>query len=73
MPSAAPQATTETGKGGGERLPVAYWFYWLTIIAFVGVEQSVLVWATEFLTRVKGVPVASAAIAARIVSLTNGQ
>lgn len=63
MPVAeAPPAATEGQRGG--RLPSAYWFYWLTIIAFVGVEQSVLVWATEFLTRVKGVPVASAAITA---------
>ncbi len=69
MPSAAPQATTEAGRSGGERLPVAYWFYWLTIIAFVGVEQSVLVWTTEFLTRIKGVPVASAAITAGAFSL----
>lgn len=68
MPAAqiAPVAA-DGGRGG--RLPLAYWFYWLTIIAFVGVEQSVLVWATEFLTRVKGVPVASAAIAAGAFSL----
>lgn len=64
MPAAkAPPAASEDDERGG-RLPLAYWFYWLTIIAFVGVEQSVLVWATEFLTRVKGVPVASAAVTA---------
>ncbi len=67
MPAAAP-VTVETGNRGG-RLPAAYWLYWLTIIAFVGVEQSVLVWATEFLVRVKEVPVASAAIAAGAFSL----
>lgn len=68
MPAAeTPPAAADGGQGG--RLPMAYWFYWLTIIAFVGVEQSVLVWTTEFLTRVKGVPVASAAIAAGAFSL----
>jgi fucose permease len=68
MPAAeTPPAASDGGQGG--RLPMAYWFYWLTIIAFVGVEQSVLVWTTEFLTRVKGVPVASAAIAAGAFSL----
>lgn len=68
MPAAKqPVAADENRRGG--RLPRAYWFYWLTIIAFVGVEQSVLVWATEFLARVKGVPVASAAIAAGAFSL----
>ncbi|WP_026792670.1 MFS transporter [Pleomorphomonas oryzae] len=69
-PMPAAQITPVAADGGrGGRLPLAYWFYWLTIIAFVGVEQSVLVWATEFLTRVKGVPVASAAIAAGAFSL----
>jgi fucose permease len=64
VPEAAkPVASTGEGKPGG-RLPVVYWFYWLTIIAFVGVEQSVLVWATEFMTRVKGMPVASSAVIA---------
>ena len=67
MPAAVPVAV-EAGNRGG-RLPAAYWLYWLTIIAFVGVEQSVLVWATEFLVRVKEVPVASAAIAAGAFSL----
>ncbi len=63
MPAAeTPPASAGDGQGG--RLPLAYWFYWLTIIAFVGVEQSVLVWATEFLARIKGVPVASAAVTA---------
>ncbi|MCM5556834.1 sugar MFS transporter [Pleomorphomonas sp. JP5] len=68
MPAPKEPATVETGGHGG-RLPMAYWLYWLTIIAFVGVEQSVLVWATEFLVRVKDVPVASAAIAAGAFSL----
>jgi fucose permease len=69
MPAAdLPAASTGEARSGG-RLPAAYWLYWLTIIAFVGVEQSVLVWATEFLARVKGVPVASAAIAAGAFSL----
>lgn len=68
MPAATVPVAAGTGERGG-RLPTAYWFYWLTIIAFVGVEQSVLVWATEFLARVKGVPVASAAIAAGAFSL----
>lgn len=68
MPAAQIAPVAADGERGG-RLPLAYWFYWLTIIAFVGVEQSVLVWATEFLTRVKGVPVASAAIAAGAFSL----
>ncbi|MBS1166440.1 MAG: putative sugar transporter [Proteobacteria bacterium] len=68
MPAAkTPPAIVDGARGG--RLPLAYWFYWLTIIAFVGVEQSVLVWATEFLSRVKGVPVASAAITAGAFSL----
>lgn len=65
---AAPVSTTP-GKPVSGRLPLAYWFYWLTIIAFVGIEQSVLVWATEFLTRVKGVPVASAAVTAGAFSV----
>lgn len=68
MPAAKLPAASDEDRSGG-RLPRAYWFYWLTIIAFVGVEQSVLVWATEFLARVKGVPVASAAIAAGAFSL----
>lgn len=68
MPAANLPVATEAGDRGG-RLPAAYWLYWLTIIAFVGVEQSVLVWATEFLARVKGVPMASAAIAAGAFSL----
>lgn len=68
MPAAKVPVATDTGNRGG-RLPAAYWLYWLTIIAFVGVEQSVLVWATEFLVRVKEVPVASAAIAAGAFSL----
>ncbi|PKR89336.1 hypothetical protein CXZ10_10485 [Pleomorphomonas diazotrophica] len=68
MPAAKQPVAADENRGGG-RLPRAYWFYWLTIIAFVGVEQSVLVWATEFLARVKGVPVASAAIAAGAFSL----
>lgn len=68
MPAAeTPPANADGARGG--HLPLAYWFYWLTLIAFVGVEQSVLVWATEFLTRVKGVPVASAAITAGAFSL----
>lgn len=69
MPAAATPVAASGEVGHGGRLPLAYWFYWLTIIAFVGVEQSVLVWATEFLTRVKGVPVASAAITAGAFSL----
>jgi fucose permease len=63
-----PAPVAQEGQRGG-RLPAAYWLYWLTIMAFVGVEQSVLVWATEFLARVKGVPVASAAIAAGAFSV----
>jgi len=69
MPAAETPVATAGEGGHGGRLPTAYWFYWLAIIAFVGVEQSVLVWATEFLARVKGVPVASAAITAGAFSL----
>lgn len=63
MPAAETPPAAASGRKGGH-LPLAYWFYWLTLIAFVGVEQSVMVWATEFLTRIKGVPVASAAVTA---------
>ncbi len=70
MPDAAATPVAVPGEAGrGGRLPAAYWFYWLAIMAFVGVEQSVLVWATEFLARVKGVPVASAAVTAGAFSL----
>ncbi len=69
MPAAAATPAATVGERRGGHLKVASWFYWLTIIAFVGVEQSVLVWATEFLTRVKGVPVASAAVTAGAFSL----
>lgn len=66
LPAAVKVKTASTGTG---HLPAAYWFYWLTLIGFVGIEQSVLVWTTEFLSRVKGVPVASAAVVAGAFSV----
>lgn len=69
LPAAAAPPVRPLGQPAQGRLPLVYWFYWLAIIAFVGIEQSVLVWATEFLTRVKGVPVASAAVTAGAFSV----
>ncbi|WP_421724901.1 MFS transporter [Bauldia sp.] len=45
----------------GSRLPLAFWFFWLTIGLSVAVEFSVMLWAPAYLQRVVGLPESTAA------------
>lgn len=62
-----PEPIAADAAGGG-RLPAAYWFHWLALVGFVGLEQSILVWTPTFLESIKGLDRSSAAMGAGLFS-----
>ena len=56
-------------SGAADRLPAAYWAYWLLLALVVAIEFCVLLWAPAFLERVVGLAPATAASMAAVFAL----
>jgi fucose permease len=55
-----PDGTTHA-QGGQQRLPAAFWAYWLLLASGCALEFSVLLWAPAYLERVAGFSTSAAA------------
>lgn len=55
-------AQLESVEGKGN-LPLSFWLYWIVLFLVVAAEMSLVVWATDFLANVAGLPRTNAALA----------